>query len=297
MIFSMTGFATKTIEVPAFNNNKAYLSMTLKSLNSRFFEATCKLPHALQSLEIELIKLLKNSLHRGKVSFVITMSNPLLFKGPVEPSFYMVQSYLDALQQIQKKYTIPGTVTVSELLHLPNIFIEEESTINDTMQQLILATTEHLINELRLAQQNEGIALQKDIEERIVILKQEITAIETLADQVIEKNKLEIQLKLAQLEKSPSELIDLTRHQLFSELERMDINEEIVRFKSHLANLADFITSDQKEKGRRIDFTLQELTREINTIGAKCSDPAIGSRAITIKVELEKIREQAQNIV
>jgi uncharacterized protein (TIGR00255 family) len=293
----MTGFAAKIIEVPAFDNNKAYLSMTLKSLNSRFFEATCKLPHALQSLEIELIKLLKESLHRGKVSFIITMSNPLLFKGPVEPSFYMVQSYLEALEQIQKKYTIPGTISITELMNLPHIFIEEEASLNETMQHLILATTKQLIIELRIEQKNEGVALQKDIEERIVILKQEINDIEQLATQLAEKNKIEVQKKLTHLEKSSSDIIDLTRHQLYSELERLDIHEEIVRFKSHLSNLSDFISSDQKEKGRRIDFTLQELTREINTIGAKCSDPSIGSRAITIKVELEKIREQAQNIV
>lgn len=184
----MTGFATKIIEVPAFNNNKAYLSMTLKSLNSRFFEATCKLPHALQSLEIEFIKLLKDSLHRGKVNFIITMSNPLLFKGPIEPSFYMVQNYLDAIEQIQKKCTLPGTISISEILNLPNIFVEEESSLNETMQHLILDTTTQLIKELREAQRSEGLVLQKDIEERISILQQEISEIEKLAASLIEKN-------------------------------------------------------------------------------------------------------------
>ena len=167
MIYSMTGFATKTIEVPVFDNNRAHLSILLKSLNSRFFEVTCKLPHALQSLEVDLIKVLKDSLHRGKVTFTISMSNPLLFKGPVEPSFYMVQSYLDALTQIQKKYSIPGTISISELLNLPNIFIEEEGSLNQTMQQLIMQATRDLITEMRKTQHSEGVALQKDIEKRV----------------------------------------------------------------------------------------------------------------------------------
>lgn len=297
MVFSMTGFATKTIEIPASGENKAYLTITLKSLNSRFFEAACKLPHALQPLEIEFMKLMKDSLYRGKISFAITMSNPILFKGPIEPSFYMVKSYLDALQQIQKKYDIPGAVSIAEILTLPHIFVEEEVLLNDAMQNLILDATKQIIVELRKEQHNEGIALKKDIEERISLLQHNITKIAALADQVTEKHKLEIHLKLAQLTTNSSELLDLTKHQLSTELERMDINEEIVRFKSHIVNLSETIASDQKEKGRRIDFIVQELMREINTIGAKCSDTSISTHVITVKVELEKIREQAQNIV
>lgn len=297
MIFSMTGFATKTIEVPASDGTKAYLTMTLKSLNSRFFEAACKLPHALQPLEIEFMKLMKDALYRGKISFTITMSNPILFKGPVEPSFYMVKNYLDALQQIQKKYNIPGAVSIAEILTLPNIFVEEEVLLTDSMQHLILTTTQQLTTELRKEQHNEGVALKKDIEERIALLQRNITAIATLADQVAEKQKLEIHLKLTQLTTNSAEIVDLTKHQLSTELERMDINEEIVRFKSHVTNLTETINSDQKEKGRRIDFIVQELMREINTIGAKCSDASISTHVITVKVELEKIREQAQNIV
>jgi uncharacterized protein YicC (UPF0701 family) len=102
------------------------------------------------------------------------MSNPLLFKGPIEPSFYMVQNYLDAIEQIQKKCTLPGTISISEILNLPNIFVEEESSLNETMQHLILDTTTQLIKELREAQRSEGLVLQKDIEERISILQQEI---------------------------------------------------------------------------------------------------------------------------
>lgn len=296
MTFSMTGFATKTIEVSLLTN-KAYLSMTLKSLNSRFFEATCKLPHALQSLEIEFIKLLKDSLHRGKVTLSISINNPLVFKGPIEPSFYMVQNYLESLHQIQKKYDIPGTVTISDLITLPHIFIEEETTLNDSMLDLIKQTIQELIMELRKEQLIEGNALENDIQARLIILKQEIKDIENYAYTVSEQRKLDIHKKLNELEKSSPEIIELTKHQLFTELERMDINEEIVRFNSHISHLSDVMQSQQQEKGRKIDFIIQELTREINTIGAKTSETTIGSRAISIKVELEKIREQAQNIV
>ena len=297
MLRSMTGFASKIIEVQTNDTNKAFISLILKSLNSRFFEVSCKLPHALQPLEIEFIKMFKDALHRGKVTFNVTISNPLLFSGPIEPSFYMVQNYLQAIEKIQQKYGINSTITMSDLLRLPHIFTEEESTINQSIHDLIIQTTQQLIASLSDSQKKEGTILQKDIEERLAIILQKIIEIESLAGQLIVKNNLAMQQKLEKYEQSSADIIALTKHQLYAEMERMDIHEEIIRFKSHLTLLNGFINSTETEKGRRIDFTLQELTREINTIGAKCADPAIGSLAIAIKVELEKIREQAQNIV
>lgn len=296
MTYSMTGFATKTVEI-AFLDNKAYLSMTLKSLNSRYFEANCKLPHALQPLEIEFIKLLKESLHRGKVMLTISLSNPLVFKGPIEPSFYVVQNYLDSLHKIQKKYDIPGKLTISDLVTLPHIFFEEEATLDEAMVNLIKKNIEALISELRNEQRIEGIALQKDVELRLTNLKHEAQEIEALASKTSEQKKQAIHTKLNELGTSSPEVIELTKHQLYAEIERMDITEELVRIASHLENLSEVMHSHQQEKGRKIDFIIQELTREINTIGAKTSEVAIGARAISIKVELEKIREQAQNIV
>lgn len=296
MMYSMTGFATKTIEIPMLKT-KAFLTMTVKSLNSRFFEATCKLPQALQASEIEFIKLLRDALYRGKVALSISISNPLVFKGPIEPSFYMVESYLEALKQIQKKYDIPGTLTLTDLLTLPHIFIEEEQNINNETYQLILTTFKELIEDLRKEQAQEGIALHTDIQDRIAILKKEIQEIEILALNEMEKRKSEVDAKLQEIEKSAADVIELTKYQLYAELERMDIHEEIVRFKSHLHNLSEVLTSKHIEKGRKIDFILQELTREINTIGSKTANTTISARAISIKVELEKIREQAQNII
>ena len=106
-----------------------------------------------------------------------------------------------------------------------------------------------------------------------------------------------IATKLEEVAQQQPEVIELRRTQLYYDLERMDIHEEIVRFKSHLQALKAIMHSSDIEKGRRIDFTLQELMREVNTLAAKCSDANISTHAITIKIELEKIREQAQNIV
>lgn len=293
----MTGFSSKVVELPLADGNKAYLSLTLKSLNSRYFEATCKIPYAMQSMEVELIKLFKDLLYRGKVTFNIAMQNPTIFKGPVEPATHIIQSYILAIKHIQEKFSISGNLTLAELLILPNIFSEEEVNIEESTKQQILIIVQQLISELIYAQEVEGLSLEKDIEVRCTILADQLMIIEHAASTLFEQRKTMIASKLIELDQQQPDVVELKRNQLYYELERMDIHEEIVRFKSHLQALKTMISSKEIEKGRRIDFTLQELMREINTIAAKCSDAIISTHAISIKIELEKIREQAQNIV
>jgi len=293
----MTGFSNKVVELPLADGNKAYLSLTLKSLNSRYFEATCKIPYAMQSMEVELIKLFKDFLYRGKVTFNIAMQNPTVFKGPVEPATHIIQSYILAIKHIQEKFTISGNLTLPELLRLPNIFSEEEVNIEESTKQQVLVVVQQLIGDLIHAQEVEGLSLEKDIEVRCTILADQLMIIEHAASTLFEQRKTMIASKLIELDQQQPEVVELKRNQLYYELERMDIHEEIVRFKSHLQALKTMISSKEVEKGRRVDFTLQELMREINTIAAKCSDAIISTHAISIKIELEKIREQAQNIV
>ncbi len=293
----MTGFAHKVIELPLHDGNKAYLSLMLKSLNSRFFETTCKIPYALQSMEVEFIRLFKELLFRGKITFTIAMQNPTVFKGPVEPATHIVQSYLTAIDHIQKTFSIPGEVTLENLITLPNVFSEGEVNIEEATQEQMLDVVRALTLELITAQEEEGASLQRDIEARCAILAEQIFSIEQTSSSLFEQRKTMIATKLGELDQQQTDVVELRRTQLYYDLERMDIHEEIVRFKSHLQALKAIIHSQDIEKGRRVDFTLQELMREVNTIAAKCSDASISTHAITIKIELEKIREQAQNIV
>ena len=114
---------------------------------------------------------------------------------------------------------------------------------------------------------------------------------------MLEQHKNKVHTILQEIGTDESMLAEAQKNTLYTTLDKIDIHEEIIRFKSHLHNLAQGITTDEVEKGKRLDFTLQELGREINTITAKCSDATISTHAINIKVEIEKIREQIQNIV
>jgi uncharacterized protein (TIGR00255 family) len=299
MLQSMTGFASKAITIPLDSEGQATITLSLKALNSRFFEATCKLPYALSHLETDLIQLLKSKLKRGHIFFSINVSSPQLFKGNVEPAITIVESYLKAIQTIQKKYTVPGVVDISDLIQLPNIFAVEEKTFDETIRERIMQATQEVIILVTEARKKEGAALLQDMIKLCAVIESEMIEIEKVSEALMAKKKQEVGEQLRELGTSQDQVTETQRASLYYELNKIDIHEEIVRFKTHLINFKNVLQSAAPdiEHGKRLDFTLQELAREINTIAAKCSDARISSLAINIKVGLEKLREQAQNIV
>ncbi len=298
MIRSMTGFASKLVTLTlADDGGKVNLTINLKSLNSRFFEASCKLPHQISTLETELIKILKNKLHRGHIYLTMHIDNQNLFKGDVEPSIKVIDGYLKAIDKIKERFSLGGAITIDDLVQLPNVFSIEEQEIDDASKKLILDTVSSIADDLMTMQTHEGARLEKDMEQRLAIMEKEILLIEKASAVHMAAQKEKVQATLRELETDVSKLAELQKNAAYVMLDKIDIHEEIVRFKSHLKELNNQLKSAELEKGKRIDFILQELAREINTIAAKCSDATIGSHAINVKVEIEKTREQVQNIV
>lgn len=296
MIRSMTGFASKSL-ILTINETKTPIAISIKSLNSRYFDLNCKLPYPITNFETEFIKLFKSKLLRGSITFTIHLGNPSAFRGTIEPSIPTLKNYLTALDTIKKKFAIEGTLSIANILMLPNIFITEEQELNEQTKKIIFQTADQLIDELIAVQEKEGKALQKDIIQRIAYIDKEIKAIAIVFEELMIQQKQKANQALAELEKDTSKFAELQKNTLYAILDKMDVHEEIVRFKNHLKTLLASLESDQIENGKRIDFILQELSREINTITAKCSDGTISTHAINIKVELEKAREQTQNIV
>jgi len=293
----MTGFASKTTTLSFPDKTKVNASVNLKSLNSRFFEATCKLPHIVTHLETNLIKRLKKNLHRGHIYLTIHIKNEMITKEGIKPNFTMVKGYLEAINKIQKTFSIKGDITLSETIKFPGIFEIEEQELNKSIDKQILEIVDNLIKQLIIARQKEGVLLKKDIKKQITAMRKEIVEIEKKSKKLITEKKQEIAEIIKKIDNEEQEVADNKKSNLLFMLDKLDINEEIVRFKSHLENLSNHIDSEKDELGKKLDFTLQEMAREINTISAKCSDATISAKAIDIKVEIEKAREQAQNIV
>ena len=306
MILSMTGFATSTAEIALSNNGNMILSMSIKSLNSRFFELTCKLPSILSNLEIPVQRILQKQLHRGHVFFHIQIVNQDFLQESVSPSVHTIQNYLDAIDVIQKKFNLQDKVTLAQILQLPNVLQNNTIELNEKIEAEILQAVSLLSIQLIETQKTEGALLAIDIKEQLASMQIKIVKIQSLSIELIKEKKENLKNIMTSLLEFPTEqeqksqeqcLLETKKTKLLYEIEKIDINEETVRFNSHLTNLASQFETEETAKGKKIDFIIQELNREINTIAAKCSNIAISSLAIDIKSELEKAREQAQNII
>lgn len=296
-ISSMTGFASKTFVITMPSGERSSISLNLKTLNSRFFETSIKLPIALSSLETVCIKQFKETLRRGHVYFSAYLSNPNVFEGTITPAMTVIDSYMQALHLIQKKYNISGDIKLDHIVRLPNIFSKEEQQLDEKSTELILSAINDIIQGVMLERVAEGEKLAVDLHNRIAKIEEEMVIITQRAHVFVEEWKKKVHATLEEIGSDENLLANAQKSSLYSILDKVDIHEEIIRLNSHLKNLVDILSSSETEKGKRLDFTLQELGREINTITAKCSDATISAHAINVKVEIEKMREQIQNIV
>lgn len=294
MIVSMTGFSSRTLVL-----NTTPLTLTLKSVNSRFFEIKCTLPHIFVQLEPTITKLCKEKLHRGSISVYIHIAQQRAFHTTVKPAFETINSYIQAARNIQQEHALKDQLTLNTLLTLPHIFDTQETTLDESTQEQILSTISELINSLYDTRVQEGAKLAHDIGERITSIKKYLALLQPRAHEVLEqkKNKLFAELKQFMTDTNCEETTTLQKTLVYHQLDKISIHEELVRFSGHIEELQQWIADPSGEKGKKIIFFLQELSREINTVAAKCNDALISSLAINIKLELEKIQEQSQNIV
>ena len=303
MTQSMTGFAASIVEVSINSKEKLSLSIHLKTLNSRYFEATCKLPYILNNLEVPIHRLLKNKLERGHVYLTIKIQHDET-KHVVIPALTTISEYMHAIKLIQKTCNLKEEISLSTLLQLPNILHIEEETLNNKTEDKVLQVIEDLTEDLILTRKKEGKVLAQDIKNQMLDIAKKLTLLKKTSTKVIATKKKELESLLSHLQQAENQeisfdncLLENKKNVALTELEKIDINEELVRAKSHVENIIDLVEQSSMTKGKKLDFTLQELNREINTIAAKCSHFTMSTLTIDIKSALEKAREQAQNIL
>lgn len=297
MVQSMTGFASTTLTLTT-PTGTVPANLTIKTLNNRFLDISCKLPYQLAHLEPEVIKRAKKTLHRGSVFCSLYISNAQALKTDVFPSLALAEGYIKALGVLQNKLNLPGTVTISDFMTLPNLFETVEETDLQANSNVVLDAVDSLLHTIIAARELEGQALQKDLENRIEIINNNLALIEPRAQIVSEERRQHLLQEISSaFEKLPAEHRERELHMLCNGIEKIDVNEEIVRFKNHVVTFLKTLHDSNEQKGKKLDFILQEMFREINTLNAKLPDIVSSQPLISIKVELEKAREQVQNIV
>lgn len=293
MIKSMTGFGRCEAEV-----NGREITVEVKSVNHRYFEFSCRTPRGYGFLDDKLKSYVNSRVSRGKIDMFVTVGANNETPSEVTVNHQLVSGYLSAMKEISETYGVENDVTVVSLSRFPDVFTvhkaaeDEEQITND-----VLAVAKTALDSFISMREAEGEKMKADILSRANTIMSIVGEIEERSPQTVaeyEERLLErIKQTLENYEIEIDEQRVLTEVAVFSD--KVAVAEETVRLRSHFAQLEEFLEYDEPV-GRKIDFIIQEMNREANTIGSKVQDAVLAHKVVDIKSEIEKIREQVQNI-
>ncbi len=305
MIESMTGFVSHAFELSVGSGEqekKLSLVAEFKTLNSRYFETTFRLPSSLSSLELKLTALCKKKLVRGRVFCAIKSGGADSLLESYAPVHSVIEQYVSAAREISRRYGLTDDLSVAHVLSAPGAFVPVIPEMTEEQESAFFTSIEKALVGLQATRLAEGAALGKDLVARLEVCKARLVLIKEVFEVFYEAKKIELaahkELCVDPIKMQEDPSLKLKLDELHAIVHRGDIHEEVVRFTTHIVAFDSLLNDkNNEEKGRRFDFMLQEMHREINTITSKSSLPEISKAAIDVKCELEKIREQIQNIV
>ena len=263
---------------------KGRLHIELKTINHRYFEMTLRLPPRMNSLENRIRDTLKKKIQRGKCDLYIKEWEPVLGESKLELDLDLAQKYQTAIRALQKKLRIPASENVLSLVGLERlIHVSEPKGDYARCWKQVERLLNQVWQKIEQMRKKEGAFLLKDQKKRLIRLEQALRKIEQLSKQ----NWQEVQTDLAPMMANSASSVALPT--------KMDVSEEATRLKSHVIQYRQLLAG-REPVGRKADFLIQEMHREINTVGAKAQDAEISRYVIECKSELEKLREQIQNV-
>lgn len=291
MIKSMTGYGSAVYS----ENGKKY-SVEIKSVNNRYSDISVKAPRIYGFLEDALRKRAAERIRRGKADIYVTVENDGADSGSVSVDTSLAAQYMKAFSQLSDSLGIPCNMKSEDFLRIQDVFRVEKAEENE--DEIAAAAKKALdgaldrFEEMRL---REGEKMLEDLQAHLAVIREETAHIEAHAPEIVEQYRKRIEERVRDiLGTAPyDETRLLTEVAVFSD--RVNVNEEIVRLKSHISQFSEMLASDEPV-GRKIDFLIQEMNRETNTIGSKSNDLEASKIIINIKAEIEKLREQIQNV-
>lgn len=291
MIKSMTGFGRYEIQ----QDSKKF-TVELKSVNHRYLDVNIRMPKKLNFFETSIRTLLKSYANRGKVDIFITYEDLSQAQSSVKYNPLIAAEYMKYFKQMKEEFGLENDISVSALARFPEVLtmeeqVEDEEELWNGLKKALEGAFAQFV-ETRIT---EGENLKKDILAKLTFLEQEVSAVEERSPQIVAEYRQKLEEKVAEL------LADtqLEENRLAAEVilyaDKICTDEEVVRLKSHIQHMR--ATLEEKEGiGRKLDFIAQEMNREANTILSKANDIEVSNHAISLKTEIEKIREQIQNI-
>jgi len=288
MLRSMTGFAKIEME-----HSEGRIIGEARSLNNRYLEVNIKLPRTDYPYEQRLRDLVKRYIKRGKIDITVKWEKANNQYSGLKINESALKQYIDLIETLKQNFGIKGGISIDTILNFKDIMAFEEN--NSVSEEALTPAFEHLLIKLNEERTREGEIIIADLRQRLQKITAELTAIEKRWPRSVQSHEKKLKEKIMEFTKTST--IDEVRvlQELALYMERVDIAEEIVRLKGHIDNFKNTLDSSES-MGRKLDFIIQEMVRETNTIGSKSNDLSINERVIQIKVEIEKMREQVQNV-
>lgn len=291
MVCSMTGFGRAEMI-----KDGVKVGIELSSVNSRFCEIQFRLPKFLSPLEAQLKELLSSHISRGKISYALSWEESSPASSYIKLNHEVSDVYYAILQELKEKYKLSGQITVESFLNLPDLVkVEKEEYDLAHAWQIISEATLAALKEFNKARESEGEKLLADMKKRVAALNQTLTEVEKIANLNVEQYRSKLKMKISALLGDAKADEDRLALEVALMAERSDITEECVRFKSHNEQFMNAL-KDGGPVGRRLTFLLQEMNREANTVASKACNAQISQKVVLLKEEIEKLREQVQNI-
>ena len=288
MIKSMTGFGKSSLI-----NTKREYQMEIKSVNHRYLDINIRMPRQLIYLEEKIKKEVASKIKRGKIEVYITFEN----KGQdvLKLNKKLAKIYIEQLKQLAEETNISPEINVLEVAKMPDIFNVTIDEDDEEIKQEIIELTNNATTKLVEMRKFEGIKIAQDLQNRIELINDKIIKISKISTRLIEEYIVKLEKRIKEILKTE----DIDKNRLAQEVviyaDKCSIEEEITRLKSHINQFKELLVTDEAV-GKKLDFLIQEMNRETNTIGSKANQLEIINYVVDIKTELENIREQIQNI-
>ena len=290
MIKSMTGYGKANLS----ENLKEY-QVEMKSVNHRYLDISVKLPRVLSYLEEEVKKEISSYIKRGKVDVFITFQNNSVEGKEIKINTPLAKIYIDELRKLAKEEDLLANIEVTEISKFPDVLTIQNDQEDEMIQEELLKTVGKASENLVQMREQEGTKIAEDLLVRIESIQKKVEEISLLSTGLIKEYVVKLEGRIKEILKNQE--IDEARlaQEVVIYADKCSVEEEVTRLKSHISQFRKLL-KEKEAIGKKLDFIIQEMNRETNTIGSKANNLEITNQVIDIKTELENIREQIQNI-
>lgn len=291
MVRSMTGFGRGHAVL-----NGRDITVEIRAVNHRYYEFSCRLPRAFSFAEERLKSLLQGKIARGKLEVSVLVQNVTAVSEKITANKEVIGAYIQALREIKDEFSLTDDMSLSAVMKLPDAFtVVKEETDEDQLWEDLKSVTEEALGSFIAMRETEGARMKADISSRLDVIEKNVAFVEERSPLIVENYRKRLYDRMCEVldGKAVDENRILLEAGIFSE--KTAVDEETVRLRSHIAQFREMLESAEPI-GRKLDFLVQEMNRETNTIGSKVQDIEVTKVVVDQKSEIEKIREQIQNI-